>query len=148
MDVSRISEIQLADVLLACRLSKSSMQGMSHVPMVIKAIRWAFCTLQIDSLSVSMGSIISAFQKGISVDRRESLPFSLFVLMHFERRILMRECSNSEVISLGMCLFLAFSGLRFSDMQRTRTSSLHWSGSVLRELAGALRRLERANLLG
>ena len=113
-------------------LSKSSVQGMSHVTMVIKAVRWAFRTLQVDSLSVSMGAIISSFHKGISADRRESLPFSLFTLMHFERRILMRECSEYEIVILGMCLFLAFSGLRFSDMQRTNTSSLHWNGSVLR----------------
>ena len=44
----------------------------------------------------------------------------------------MRECENHEVIILGTFLVLAFSGLRFSDMQRTCTKSLHWSGSVLR----------------
>ena len=130
--LSSITEIQLADVLLACRLSKSSIQGMSHVTMVIKAVRWAFRTLQIECLSVSMGALIASFHKGISSDRRESLPFSLFILMHFERRILMRECSECEIIILGTCLFLAFSGLRFSDMQRTATSSLHWNGSILR----------------
>jgi hypothetical protein len=32
---------------------------------------------------------------------------------------LMRECENHEVIILGTFLVLAFSGLRFSDMQRT-----------------------------
>ena len=87
VDISSITEIQLADVLLACRLSKSSIKGMSHVSMLIKAVRWAHRTLQIESLSVSLGSMISSFQKGISADRRESLPFSLFMLMHFERRI-------------------------------------------------------------
>ena len=132
VDISSITEIQLADVLLACRLSKSSIKGMSHVSMLIKAVRWAHRTLQIESLSVSLGSMISSFQKGISADRRESLPFSLFMLMHFERRILMRESSEFEVIILGMCLFLAFSGLRFSDMQRTAPASLHWSPSTLR----------------
>lgn len=76
--------------------------------------------------------MISEFQQTSQGDRRESLPFSLNTLMHFKRRVLMRECSDHEVTILGTFLFLAFSGLRFSDLQRTCTSSLHWSGSVLR----------------
>ena len=131
-DLEVLSEIQLADILLACRLSRSTIQGMSHVNMVIKALRWAHRTLQLECLSIALGSMITSFSKTATGDRRESLPFSLFSLMHFERRILMRECQDWEVIVLGMILLLAFSGLRFSDMQRTCPSTLHWNGSILR----------------
>ena len=131
-DLEVLSEVQLADILLACRLSKSTFPGMSHVNMIIKALRWAHRTLQLDCLAVALGSMITSFSKTATGDRRESLPFSLFSLMHFERRILMRECQEWEIIILGMILLLAFSGLRFSDMQRTCPSSLHWNGSTLR----------------
>ena len=131
-DLEVLSEVQLADILLACRLSKSTFPGMSHVNMIIKALRWAHRTLQLDCLAVALGSMITSFSKTATGDRRESLPFSLFSLMRFERRILMRECQEWEIIVLGMILLLAFSGLRFSDMQRTCPSSLHWNGSILR----------------
>ena len=132
VDLEVISEVQLADILLACRLSRSSIQGMSHVNMIVKALRWAHRTLQLDCLSIALGSMITSFSKTATGDRRESLPFSLFSLMHFERRILMRESQTWEILVLGMILLLAFSGLRFSDMQRTCPSSLHWNGAILR----------------
>ena len=132
VQVRSISEVQLADVLLACTLSRSSSHGMAHDSMIVKAVRWACRTLKVDSLAVSMGSVISFFHKNTVGERRESLPLSLYVLMHFERRILMRECMDHEVVILGTLLLLAFSCLIFSDMQRTNTSSMHWDGMVLR----------------
>ena len=138
VDLDTITEVQLADVVLACRLSRSTAHGMAHVNVIVKAVRWAYRTLQVDCLSIALGSVISSFHKTEAGDRRESLPFSfsLFALMHFERRILMRECLDHEVVTLGTFLFLAFSCLRFSDLQWTSTSSLHWIGETVRPFEG------------
>ena len=132
VDLETITEVQLADIFLACRLSRSTAHGMAHVNVIVKAVRWAYRTLQVDCFSIALGSVISSFHRTEAGDRRESLPFSLFALMHFERRILMRECLDHEVVTLGTFLFLAFSCLRFSDVQRTSPSSLHWNGDTLR----------------
>ena len=114
------------------RVSGAQAPGRDRQACGIKAIRWAYRTLQVDCLMVSLGLVISSFQKTNSGERRESLPFSLYALMRFERRILMRECLDHEVVILGMFLLLAFSCLRSSDMQRTNPSSLRWDGAVLR----------------
>ena len=132
VDLETIAGVQLADVFLACRLSRSTAHGMAHVNVIVKAVRWAYRTLQVDCFSIALGSVISSFHRTEAGDRRESLPFSLFALMHFERRILMRECLDHEVVTLGTFLFLAFSCLRFSDVQRTSPSSLHCNGDTLR----------------
>lgn len=50
LDLETFSEVQLADALLACRLSPSTLHGMAHVSMIIKALRWAYRTLQIECL--------------------------------------------------------------------------------------------------
>ena len=131
LDPDNLSDVSMADALLACKLSRSTHSGMAHCSMMIKAIKWAHKFIQIGSWHVVHSALLASFNQTGQQDRRESLPFSLFVVTQWERRILVRECTVSEIILLGMLLLLLFSGLRFSDMQRTALSSLHWDGKVL-----------------
>ena len=51
--------------------------------------------------------------------------------MHFERRILMQDCTEAEVLLLGSFLVLVWASLRFMDGQRVHFSSLSFDGSSL-----------------
>lgn len=135
LDLSNLSELQLADILVAGKLSKHSTDAGASHSMLIKAIRWGFKQLQLDCFSVAFGSLISSFQSKIPHDRKESLPFSLYIMSQFERHILVRETPMAEILVLGAFLLLLFSGLRYADLQRTSPQSLHWDGKVLRGLA-------------
>eukprot|EP00435_Cladocopium_sp_Y103_P000244 s2560_g1.t1 len=135
IDLATLTEMQLADILVAGRLSKHSEDSMASTSMMIKAIRWGYKQLQIEGFAVAFGSLISSFQTKIPHDRKESLPFSLYILSQFERHILVRETPMQEVLILGSFLVLLFSGLRFADLQRTSPTSLQWDGSTLRGLA-------------
>ena len=51
-------------------------------------------------------------------DQQETAPFSLWVIMQFERRILQRNTPDWEVAFLGAVLTCVYGGLRFADAQR------------------------------
>ena len=130
-----LTETQLADILTAGWLSRKASESMSSAAMMLKALRWGYKQLQIEHFAVAFGSLLTSFQSKVPHDRRESLPFSLYILSQFERHILVRETSPSDVLILGTFLLLVFSGLRYADLQRTSPQSLQWDGSTLRGLA-------------
>ena len=135
LQLEGLTEMNLADILVAGHLSRHSSESTSSVSMMIKALRWGYKQLQIQPFGVAFGSLLNSFQTKIPHDRRESLPFSLYVLSQFERHILARETSQDEILILGAFLLLLFSGLRFADLQRTAPTSLQWDGAILRGLA-------------
>jgi len=135
LQLEGLTEMNLADILVAGHLSRHSSESTSSVSMMIKALRWGYKQLQIQPFGVAFGSLLNSFQTKIPHDRRESLPFSLYVLSQFERHILVRETSQDEILILGAFLLLLFSGLRFADLQRTAPTSLQWDGAILRGLA-------------
>ena len=135
LELAGLTELQLADILVAVRLSKTSDDSTASPSMLIKSLRWGFKQLQIEPFSITFGPLISSFQMKVPRDRRESLPFGLYILTQFERRILVRETPTEEVLILGSYLLLLFSGLRYSDLQRTSPASLQWDGTTLRGLA-------------
>ena len=104
LDLSNLSELQLADILVAGKLSKHSTDAGASHSMLIKAIRWGFKQLQLDCFSVAFGPLISSFQSKIPHDRKESLPFSLYIMSQFERHILVRETPMAEILVLGAFL--------------------------------------------
>ena len=130
-----LTETQLADILTAGWLSRKASESMSSAAMMLKALRWGYKQLQIESFVVAFGSLLTSFQSKVPHDRRESLPFSLYILSQFERHILVRETSQADILILGTFLLLVFSGLRYADLQRTSPLSLQWDGSTLRGLA-------------
>ena len=136
VDISTLTSVTLADVIVAANLSRrSDGSGPSH-SVLIKAIRWGYRNFNISSLAIAFDDIISSFYRTkIPRDRRESLPFSLYILTQFERRVLQSSTPDGEAIIIGAFLFLLWSGFRWSDMQRTAPSTLQWSGNELRGLA-------------
>ena len=104
LDLSNLSELQLADILVAGKLSKHSTDAGASHSMLIKATRWGFKQLQLDCFSVAFGPLISSFQSKIPHDRKESLPFSLYIMSQFERHILVRETPMAEILVLGAFL--------------------------------------------
>ena len=94
LQLEGLTEMNLADILVAGHLSRHSSESTSSVSMMIKALRWGYKQLQIQAFSVAFGSLLNSFQTKIPHDRRESLPFSLYVLSQFERHILVRETST------------------------------------------------------
>ena len=128
--------MNLADILVAGHLSRHSSDSTSSVSMMIKALRWGYKQLQIQALVVAFGSLLNSFQTKIPHDRRESLPFSLYVLSQFERHILVRETSQDEILILGAfyCFFSQVSDLRTYSVRHqhlcsgTVQSSEDWHG--------------------
>ena len=57
------------------RVSGAQAPGRDRQACGIKAIRWAYRTLQVDCLMVSLGLVISSFQKTNSGERREVFSF-------------------------------------------------------------------------
>ena len=51
-------------------------------------------------------------------DRKQAPPLPLWILVQWERRVLMSNCSTNETIVLGAFLLMAWGSLRFSDAQR------------------------------
>lgn len=135
LQLEGLTEMHLADILVSGWLSCTSSEPMSSASMILKALRWGYKQLQIECVAVAFGSLLTSFQSKVPHDRRESLPFSLYILSQFERHILVRETSQAEILILGAFLLLLFSGFRYADLQRTAPQSLQWDGSILGGLA-------------
>lgn len=125
VDMHHLSAVQLADCLLEMESASS-----------IKAMRWAYNKLQISCFAAALDPIVDSFLKERNPhDRREALPLPLIILCQWERRVLQSATPDFEVVVLGAFLFLAWSGLRFADLQRTKLSSIRYDKTSLRGIA-------------
>lgn len=80
--------------------------------------------------------LVSSFCKTKFVtDRRESLPLPLLALVQWERRILQSAATDAEILILGTFLLMAFSGMRFGDIQRIVMHRLQYDGKTLRGIS-------------
>ena len=130
IDLSAMSSVILADCLLAL------MHERGHCSMTLKAIRWGWKHLQLTCFQECFSPIINSFTKvQVVADRREALPLPLLVLTQWERRILQSGCQVSEILTLGTFLFMAFSGMRFGDIQRVMMHRLQYDDSSVRGLS-------------
>jgi hypothetical protein len=104
--------------------------------MCIKSVRWAFKQFGIQCFQIALGPLISSFTKEHVVsDRREALPYSLLIIIQWERRLLQSSSTQQEVLGLGSFLLMLWSGMRFADLQRTYLSSLAYDMVSLRGLS-------------
>ena len=127
-----LTEIQFADIILAGRSSEPRVSP----SMCIKSVRWAFKQFDIQCFQISLGPLISSFTKEHVVsDRREALPYSLLIIIQWERRLLQSSATQQEVLGLGSFLLMLWSGMRFADLQRTYLSSLAYNMTSLRGLS-------------
>ena len=133
--IETMSETRMADLLVSGSLARRSDGSGPKFSVTIKSLRWAYKQLGIQPLACMFGPLISSFDKQkLPGDRRESLPFPLFILMRWERRVLQSATPLQEVIILGGFLLLCWSGLRFSDLQRSHLSSWQLDANSLRGL--------------
>ena len=124
VDIQDLTEAQLADLLICGDLARRSDGSGPKCSVTIKALRWCCKQLGVQSFASAFGSLINSFERQkIPADRKESLPYPLFILMKWERRVLQAQASMKEIIILGGLLLLCWSGLRFSDLQRSLLSS-------------------------
>ena len=135
VSISDLTEAQLADLLICGSLARRSDGSGPKCSITIKALRWCCKQLGIQQFASAFGSLISSFERQkLPTDRKESLPFPLFILMKWERRVLQAQATIKEIIILGGFLLLCWSGLRFSDIQRTSLSTWFLDDRSLRGL--------------
>ena len=134
VDPWTLSDVGLADLLSIHKLARRSDGQGPGVSVTLKALRWAVSNLQITCLRACVyGRIVSSFGKQrSSADRRETLPFSLFILCMWKKQVLRSTTSDVEVIILSTFLFLTWSSLRFADSQRCNIEGLCYTDQVLR----------------
>ena len=134
-----LTEPLLADCLVAASLSKhaDTCSGCCATT-AIKALRWLCRVAQVELLEIAHAPFIDSFLKSkIPRDRKEAYPLPQCVLHHWERRILDRRSSQSEVLTLGGFLMTAWASLRFADAQRVEFSSLFLDADALRGICYA-----------
>eukprot|EP00435_Cladocopium_sp_Y103_P033279 s1740_g8.t1 len=131
--LSSLSEIQMADILVTVSLAKSSTGSGVSCASTIKALRWLYRVAGVSTLQVVHSAMIQSFliQK-IPRDRKEAPPLPLWLLVQWERRILMSSCSIPEIVLLGSFLLMAWASLRFSDAQRVEMAKMVLTASELR----------------
>ncbi len=134
VDPWNLSDVGLADLLSIHKLARRSDGQGPGVSVTLKALRWTVFNLQVTCLRECVyGSIVSSFGKQrSSKDRRETLPFSLFILCMWEKQILRSTTSDVEVIILSTFFLLTWSSLRFADSQRCNIEGLCYTDQVLR----------------
>ena len=125
---------RIADLLQCTHEGRKCEYGFGATSL-IKALRWLHKLLTIDSWQNLSSPVVNSFFKMADADRNEAVPLSLFLVMHWERRLLQSQCSSQDMIILGGLLILLWSGLRFADGQRINLSSLSWSVTALRGTA-------------
>lgn len=135
VSLDQLSESNLADLLICGSLARRADGTGPKSSITIKAIRWAFTHLGVKVFACAYGSMITSFSKQkIPSDRKESLPLPLFIIARWERRVLQSQASIKEIIILGGLLMLCWSGLRFSDAQRSQLSTWQLDRTSLRGL--------------
>ena len=134
VDPWHLSDVGLADLLSIHKLARRSDGQGPGVSVTLKSLRWAVSQLQVVCLRDCVyGRIVSSFGKQrSSADRRETLPFSLFILCVWEKQILRSTTSDVDVIILSTFLLLTWSSLRFADAQRCNIDGLCYTDQILR----------------
>ena len=134
-ELESLNDVTLADLLLVISLSRrSDASGVSRAS-TIKAIRWLRRQALVDCLQCAYSPLVDSFLKVKKPrDKKEAAPLPLWVLIQWERRILQAACTQIETLVLGSFLFMAFSGLRYADLQRIDLTSLVWSRTEVRGL--------------
>ena len=124
VSLDTLSEISMADILITGSMARRSDSSGPRHSITIKALRWACKQLDIRCFGHAFSSLVSSFEKQkIPYDRKEALPLPLFTIVQWERRVLSSASSIQEVVIIGGLLLLAWSGLRFSDLQRSYLDS-------------------------
>ena len=103
--------------------------------LILKALKWIFRHANVSSLSIMESPLIVHWDKSKTPrDRAEALPLPLYVIIAWERCLLEKGCTMLEKILLGSFLMMVWSGLRYSDLQRTIWKSISYNFAELRAI--------------
>ena len=122
---------RLSDLLHISHEGKHSEWGFG-TSIAIQALRWAQTLLMIAKWQILYDPIVNSFFNPGNHERRESIPLSLFLVVQWERRLLMQECSVQEQVLLGCLLYVLWGGLRFAVGPQISLKSLSWCVTALR----------------
>ena len=116
---------QLVDCLAVMSHARASSSDAISGNFTLKALRWFRKIAGISCLDIVFSPLADSFLKvRLPTDKKEAPPLPLWILFHWEKRILFSQSSIFEVIMLGSFLFMTWSSLRFSDVQRLNIESL------------------------
>ena len=102
LDLTSLTEVQLADILITMSLSRSTSQDSSSCSLVIKALRWLLKSAEVGCLPVVHSILIGTFlNQKVPRDRKQAPPLPLWALVQWERCVLLSNCTVLEVILLG-----------------------------------------------
>ena len=125
ISITTLSVPQLVDCLAVMSHSKSSSSDCMSGNFTLKALRWFRKIAGVQCLEIVFSPLADSFLKvRLTTDKKEAPPLPLWLLFHWEKRILYAHSSTYEVIMLGSFLFILWSGLRYSDAQRLNVASL------------------------
>ena len=135
LNLHELSESQLADALQVMQQSRSCDTD-SDVPagnFTIKALRWCHKIAGVTTLQICFSPLVDNFLKTkLTRDKREAPPLPLWLIFHWERRVLQSVATNFEIMMLGSFLLITWAGLRFADAQRLNVHSLVFNFQELR----------------
>lgn len=131
--------VQLASISAATVLdvlhSGSRNSGMKGST-VLKSLQWCRKQADIPTWSFLDSPVLQGWLKSkVPADRRESLPLPLYVVMHWERRLLQSNIPEHELMIIGGFLLMIWSGLRYSDLQRVTLKSIVCSPTEIRGIS-------------
>ena len=124
---------QLVDCLAVMSQSRASSSDAISGNFTLKALRWFRKIAGVSCLEIVFSPLADSFLKvRLTTDKKEAPPLPLWILFHWEKRILFSQSTTFEIIMLGAFLFMTWSSLRFSDVQRMNIESLVLSDMELR----------------
>ena len=116
---------QLVDCLAVMSHARASSSDAISGNFTLKALRWFRKIAGVSCLEIVFSPLADSFLKvRLTTDKKEAPPLPLWILFHWEKRILFSQSSTFEIIMLGAFLFMIWSSLRFSDVQRLNIESL------------------------
>ncbi len=123
ISMTHLTVPQLVDCLAVMSHSRSTSTDAMSGNFTLQALRWFRKIAGVSCLELVFSPLADSFLKVRSTaDKKEAPPLPLWILFHWEKRILYSQSTLYEVIMLGGFLFILWSGLRFSDAQRLNVS--------------------------
>ena len=125
VSLTELTVTQLVDCLAVMSHARASSSDAISGNFTLKALRWFRKIAGVSCLDIVFSPLADSFLKvRLTTDKKEAPPLPLWILFHWEKRILFSQSSTYEVIMLGAFLFMTWSSLRFSDVQRLNIESL------------------------
>ena len=123
--LTELTVTQLVDCLAVMSHARASSSDAISGNFTLKALRWFRKIAGVSCLDIVFSPLADSFLKvRLTTDKKEAPPLPLWILFHWEKRVLFSQSSTYEEIMLGAFLFMTWSSLRFSDVQRLNIESL------------------------